>query len=57
MLGWLEARVDDVARMVGNHIADRIIERTGLDNISDHLGAFLLGVNGTIQEMFPTDAE
>jgi 3-oxoacyl-ACP reductase-like protein len=51
MTGWIDDRLNVFAKNIGDHIADRIIERTGLHNISDQLGAFLLGVNGTIGDM------
>jgi len=51
MAGWIDDRLNVFAKNIGDHIADRIIERTGLHNISDQLGAFLLGVNGTIGDM------
>jgi len=49
--GWVDHRINGFAHRLGVHIADRIVERTGLDNIADHLGAFLLGVNGVIGDL------
>ncbi|MGB0971744.1 MAG: hypothetical protein ACPGVG_12390 [Mycobacterium sp.] len=48
MTDWIDERL----KRFGYHIADRIVERTGLDRIAGDLTAFLLGLNGTINEMF-----
>ncbi len=48
MTEWIDERL----KRLGYHIADRLVDLTGLDRIAGDLTAFLLGVNGTIAEMF-----
>ncbi|MGB0971627.1 MAG: hypothetical protein ACPGVG_11785 [Mycobacterium sp.] len=48
---WIDGRIDRLAQQLGVHIADRIVERTGLDNVSEQYGSWLLGLNSMLSKL------
>jgi hypothetical protein len=44
---WVDGRIDRFGRIV----ADRLLEKSGLDQIGDQFGSFLLGLNDQLKDM------
>lgn len=48
---WIDRRID----RFGAVVADRLLEKSGMNEVGDMFGAFLLGLNGELQQFSKGD--
>ena len=48
---WIDARIDRFADRFGVKVADRLLEKSGLDEVGEQFGSFLLGLNDNLRNI------